>query len=519
MAVRPGFLVPNAVDVGGDLDISEPDALDFNLLGSHRYGVLRGCDISVTGSSWVVNVANGIWVVNGQLATGGGQVTLPHAASNPRFDLIVGDAAGHVSGLLGVPDLNPVFPEYDSTMCVFASVLVKPGATAPQTVDVTDKRIILAQNFVTAMNDGDGPLVLCVNPADMSRNFQIDPDGRLSFGTDNSFIEHDDANGNGVYVSLNLRVEGTATTGGDLDVGGALNTTGPLVGSNFRQGLGNPSGTGANGDIYKDTSNGNVWAYQAGTWQQLSFTNIPPGMTMTTFLPTPPAGWLLVNGQTISKLASGGLWNAFPAWRTSDGMNMVLPDARNCFFMYGTPGTTGGSSNGMLALQTTNLPPHKHLVSPTTGAGGSHTHSASSDIQGNHSHTTGNIQGAHLHGVSDPGHVHPAAPGGGGPPAILTRVFAAPAGYAQGDQPIVLTPNTGSATTGFNSGGTGGPGVNTAGSNHVHTTDVLGNHQHTITIGPGGGTHSHPITENMIGSGTPIDIRPPFIGMYLLIKT
>src|ERR1700760_589241 len=97
MAVRPGFLVPNAVDVGADLDLSEPDALDFNLLGNHRYGVLQGCDISVTGSSWVVNVTNGIWAVNGQLASGGGQVTLPHASSNLRFDLIVGDAAGHVS--------------------------------------------------------------------------------------------------------------------------------------------------------------------------------------------------------------------------------------------------------------------------------------------------------------------------------------------------------------------------------------------------------------------------------------
>ena len=156
MAPRAGFIVKNAVAVGANLDIAEPDALDYNLLGNGRFGVISGCEVLVSGSSWTLNVGAGVYVVDGVLVAGGGQVTLSSSQS-PRFDLIVGDGAGHVFGLRGDANDNPIFPDKDlelNNLTVFAAVMVRPGVQPPQQADVTDKRVMLPERFTTAINDG-----------------------------------------------------------------------------------------------------------------------------------------------------------------------------------------------------------------------------------------------------------------------------------------------------------------------------------------------------------------------------
>jgi hypothetical protein len=154
MTARSGFIVQNALTAGANLDLAEPDALDFNLLGNQRHGVIIGCAVSVSGASYTVNVAPGVAVVDGALVLTGGQVTLPTASQSPRFDLITVDAGGTVGAIVGTADPNPIFPDYTDAVTVFASVMLRPGGTPPQASDVTDKRIMLTARYMTAVKDG-----------------------------------------------------------------------------------------------------------------------------------------------------------------------------------------------------------------------------------------------------------------------------------------------------------------------------------------------------------------------------
>jgi hypothetical protein len=262
-----------------------------------------------------------------------------------------------------------------------------------------------------------------------------------------------------------------------------------------------------------------VW--QNGAWDQMSTTVIPAGMTMTSFLPTPPAGWLLVNGQVINKATAGGLWNAMPGWITGPD-SMQLPDARDCFFAWGSPGTKSGAASPMVSLRVENLPPHKHLVSPTTNAGGSHDHPVTITPAGAHGHVTLQPAGAHIHEMYDPGHTH-GAPLGSSTGFICTdwtgmnRVDG-PFNDASHTYAVEEFKETGKNVDVFGHGTTGIQ-TTTASSNHDHPISSAPDHTHNITVGPGGGTHSHPITENTVGGGQPFDIRPPFMGMFLYVKT
>lgn len=504
MAQRPGFVIPNATDVGVDLDQAEPDALDFNLLGNHRYGVIDGCAITVSGSSWVVNRAPGTYVVDGALAKGGGQITLPTASQDLRFDLIVGDAAGGLSAIIGTADPNPSFPQFDDTVTVFAAILVVPGATPPQADDVIDKRLMLKQRFVTAVDSG--VVLESADTTSLANKFAIDHDGKVRWGNDTTLER---VGAGALRITQHLDVTGTLTAD-DMALDGGLDVVGVVTADNFRAGITNPTGTAPPGTLYRNLTTGALWVFE-GTWQQLSTTPIPPGFTMPAFTTTAPAGWLLVNGQTVTQTEAGGLWTAFPSWRI-DATHLRLPDARDCFFAWGNPGIKGGNPSPQVSIGVPNLPPHKHLTTPTTGGGGSHSHTASMTTDGAHAHTTLGLQGAHVHGLNDPGHVHPPYPdSSGGPPAIPIRVFAAPSGFALGNQPIILAPSTGAAVTGLT--------VTTAGSNHAHSTDTQGSHVHGITVNPFNSNHVHGITEVSVGGGVPIDIRPPFMGLFLYIKT
>src|SRR5215831_11469662 len=189
MAARPGFIVQNAVTVGANLDLAEPDALDFNLLGNTKYGVITGCDPSVTGApgSFQVSIAPGVAVVNGQLVYVNGSCILPGPGQAPRFDLVAVDAGGVIKGIQGTADPNPVFPQYDNTVTILASVMMHPGQTWIATGDVTDKRVMLMERFLTAIKDGS--LLRNVSPIDMSLYFDLAYDGHITWDGDGTALE------------------------------------------------------------------------------------------------------------------------------------------------------------------------------------------------------------------------------------------------------------------------------------------------------------------------------------------
>ena len=96
------FIIPNATDTTSGnryeaLDQSEPDSLDFEILGARSTGVLSGCTViaqAVPTNS--VNVSSGSVMLNGTVYTVNGvpNHTLPQAPSNNRFDIVVARLIG-----------------------------------------------------------------------------------------------------------------------------------------------------------------------------------------------------------------------------------------------------------------------------------------------------------------------------------------------------------------------------------------------------------------------------------------
>lgn len=510
---RPGFIVKNASDDDvTNLDIAEPDSVDFNLLGNGRFGVISGCEVTATGgASSVVNVSQGIYIVDGLLIRGGGQFTLQGASQHARFDLIVGDTGGHVMAITGDASDNPVFPDCPNTVTVFAAVSVKSGGTPVQQNDITDKRIMLPERFVTSILQGS--LLHNGDPNNaLATLFDIDWNGKQQWDGD-AFLER--VGIQTLKVTRNLNVTDTLHAR-DETLDGTLTAAGDVISANLKKGTANPTGTANPGDLYRNVSTGTMWLYEGGSWQQMSTVPIPVGFTMMGFVTSAPVGWLLVNGQQVSRVASGGLWDAFPAWRRNvSGNEMVLlPDAKDCFFGWGQPGIRSGQPSPSVTLTEANLPSHRHLTSPSgqMNAAGSHTHSTTVSGGGGHTHSMPSYEGQHSHGAIDLGHNHiPQYDQGGFICAVWeghNKVdgYFNDASHTYTVEPLPYT-NQGYANILIEHAG-----------QHVHSLDTQGAHVHTVTLSADQANHTHPINELPVGSGVPIDIRPPFMGVYLYIK-
>ena len=197
------------------------------------------------------------------------------------------------------------------------------------------------------------------------------------------------------------------------------------------------------------------------------------------------------------------------------------------------PNTTGGSATKTIAVS--NMPSHNHTVnasgthnhtastsssgvhshSASTGGAGGHTHSASSNTTGSHAHTRGDMN---ITGTFD-GNVNDGQ-------SKKTGAF-----YYTGQ------PFTGSDGGNDKPGGVIGfdasrswTGSTSTNGNHAHTITVnsVGNHTHTVSIANGGGhTHtvtvnnngSHTHTTNNTGGGTPLNILPPYMTVYMWRRT
>jgi hypothetical protein len=141
-----GFTIPNAPDTDkSTLDQSEPDRVDFEILGNRRKGVVANAGVtSVSGT--IVAVAAGTIAYEGTdyALSANGSYTLSGApSSGNRFDLVVArfaSAAVTIQTVAGVASsTNPVFPALPATDVVLAAVLRRANE-AIESNDIIDKR-------------------------------------------------------------------------------------------------------------------------------------------------------------------------------------------------------------------------------------------------------------------------------------------------------------------------------------------------------------------------------------------
>jgi hypothetical protein len=202
---------------------------------------------------------------------------------------------------------------------------------------------------------------------------------------------------------------------------------------------------------------------------------------------TLPTGFSFLDG---SSLTSGN--HTVPNQSGSTAYTLVLPDTRNRYLIgadrtkaFGAagvsasdlptdapgPGATGGTHVATIAA--TNLPPHAHPATTTTGnPWAAHNHSWSVTANGNHAHGSVQYNIASWNAGS-----FYTIPGGG----LLDDIY-------END-----------TTT-------------------ISSTSTNDGHSHTFSIGITG-AHSHTVTVNNAGSGTSWDGRVPFLGIVHLMRT
>lgn len=204
----------------------------------------------------------------------------------------------------------------------------------------------------------------------------------------------------------------------------------------------------------------------------------PVGMVVMTAASAAPAGWLLCQGQSLSRSAYADLFAAIgTTYGSADGTTFYLPDFRNRMPIgaEGTGvhalGTSDAQSAGANRIARWN---HTHTHT-ATGAGGSITTST----DGGH---TVSISGSTS---SDGSHSHSLSISSDGGQTITTITGFAGSGTTSGPSGAV--------------GATSGSGVSPAGGSHTHT---ISDHSHSINIGTtnhshagssatSGGSHSH----------------------------
>lgn len=179
-----------------------------------------------------------------------------------------------------------------------------------------------------------------------------------------------------------------------------------------------------------------------------------------------PQGWLPCDGRAVSRATYKALFTAIgTTWGNGDGSTTFnLPPPDRMFIGAGglyAVGATGGAATEVLTVG--NLPAHNHGVT---------------DPQ--HTHTfTGT---AHTHAITDAGHVHTD-----GTPNATADVAAGAA------KTSAIAGTTGNSTTGIVIQSTTAGGTNAASSTGIATQNT--------------------------GSGTAINILPPYAAMTFIIKT
>lgn len=221
-----------------------------------------------------------------------------------------------------------------------------------------------------------------------------------------------------------------------------------------------------------------------------------PGDIKMSGVSTAPAGWLVANGQAVSRNTYAALFAAIgETYGAGDGaMTFNVPDLAGRFPL-GADGTHAMGAQGgaeTAALTMANIPAHTHTIAHTHDA--SHAHTASS----------GNVNLDHGHHfvVGGGGHEHLYA-------ANVNRN-----NYQSGG-------SFGAAYSEFTAGTGGGGG-------HTHEGDTWGvagglNHAHSVTVDTASFSTGAPSTPNSGSTGAAVPasfgIMPPWVGVTFLIKT
>jgi microcystin-dependent protein len=185
-----------------------------------------------------------------------------------------------------------------------------------------------------------------------------------------------------------------------------------------------------------------------------------------------PAGYLLCQGQSVSKITFSGLFDAIGYTYGGEGDNFVIPNLQNRVPVGKGSGTFGDLNNvggaETVTLDATQMPVHTHIQNSHNHDQNPHGHSGTAASAGSHSHTAStSTEGGHTHGNSGD-HRHTSYNG-------VSVVRAPGVGAANSQDRIVTTAQ----------------GQSTSETSHTHST--AGSHEHDVTINSNG-SHSHTVT-------------------------
>jgi microcystin-dependent protein len=507
-----GIFVPNAQDVAYP-QMAEPDRIDYNTLGNSRWGVISGCQVSVSGST--ATVTGGIAKVNGTLVTVAAGQSASHGTggTQDRYDVVGVDTNGTLVVVRGGAAVDPVFPDPPTNITALAAVFCNTGAS-DYGDNVIDKRNFILDSLLTSLS---GSANLIYNQNGTGALYNVTGDGTTTWAGDTWIQRAGQAT---LKVHSNLTLDGGITAATDISARN-LTASAKVTGTNLVNGTSIPA-SGTTGDLYQDGLTGRVYVWRNNQWDELATlsTSVPVGSVLTS-LQDPatmgPLGWVPLDGRTVNETTYPTLFT-IPALTTyitgtAPNRSMTLPDARRRVLLTdftGEAGRVGGSST--LALGLANLPAHKHNTK--TLSAGSLSLTARTGRAGSHRHSV--TGGEHGHAVNDPGHQHAGMDFFGYQSPVIALMWG-------GQNKIDALFNDRSHTYSvdqmlWTSKAVTGLTISSSGSWHVHEVDVQGDHDHAIVIDPVA-AHVHNVTEDTVGSGTPVDTTPAYLAVYTYVRS
>lgn len=241
-------------------------------------------------------------------------------------------------------------------------------------------------------------------------------------------------------------------------------------------------------------------------------TILPPGVVVDYMAATAPAGWLLCNGQAVSRTTYADLYAVIGAsFGAGDGSTTFnIPNLTGKFLAMaggavGAIGVSGGAATTTLA--TGHLPSHTHGLGNHTHLGANHTHNMS-----NHTHNMDHYHlipaGQFSHSHTDSGHIHGYNTMGAGGTWSPGNGWTLVAGSTTTGYAAISTYNQPQGSTNYASQ-TNGAWVNTGGPSAASTSF---SEQGLTTGGPSTNT------SDATGSGAAFSILPPYLAANKIIK-